>query len=151
MELYLQKKYGNEAYFITAPASIIQWDEKEYTEAISDFIKKESIREIYLVNDTGCRFIDSIINKQKLYGLYAEKILEDIYIENFFLCFQNTPLSDKKMKLAELNINYQIDKILKYSALGHYILNDNIHLKGLISSKKENLYKEINIQQLKNI
>ena len=62
MELYLQKKYGNEIYFITAPASVIQWNQKEYIDAIGDFIIRENIREIYLVNDTNCRFISNIIN-----------------------------------------------------------------------------------------
>ena len=150
MELYLQNKYGNEIYFITAPAAIVQWGQKEYTDAVSDFIKRESIREIFLVNDVSCRFIDNIIHKEKLYGLYSEKILEDIYIEHFFSHFKNNPSSEKKVKLAELNINYQIEELMKSSALGHYVLKDNIQLKGLVTSKKENLYKEINIKQLQN-
>ena len=151
MELYLQNKYGNEIYFITAPASIIQWNQKEYTDTISYFIKRESIREIYFVTDKGCRFMDNIIHKEKLYGLYSEKKLEDIYIEYFFSYFKNDPPSEKKLKLAELNINYQIEELMKSSALGYHILKDNIQLKGLVTSKKENLYKELNIQQLKNI
>lgn len=151
MELYLQKKYGNEIYFITAPASVIQWNQKEYIDAIGDFIIRENIREIYLVNDTDCRFISNIINKKKLYGLYAEKIVEAIYIEHLFSCFKNMSLSEKKLKLAELNINCQIEELMKPGVLGVQILNNHIELKGIITTKKENSYKEINIQQLKNI
>lgn len=145
METYLQKKYGNDVYFISAPAAIAQWNQKEYTEAISDFIKRESIREIFLVNDTDCRFIESIINKQKLYGLYSEKILESIYIECFFSHFKNASPLEKKMKLAELNIHYQIRELMKFNALRHYIPKEDVQLKGLITSKKENLYQEITI------
>ena len=151
MELYLQKKFGNEIYFITAPASIIQWNQKEYINAIGDFIKRENIREIYLVNDTDCRFISNIINKKKLYGLYSEKIVETIYIEHLFSCFKNMSLSENKFKLAELNINCQIEELMKPGVLGVQILNNHIELKGIITTKNENSYKEINIQQLKNI
>lgn len=89
METSLRKKYGNDLHFIPAHAAIAQWNQKEHTETISDFIKRESMREIFLINDTNCCFIESILNKQKLYGLYSEKILESIYIELF--CTLKTP------------------------------------------------------------
>jgi carbonic anhydrase len=151
MELFLQKKYGNEIYFITALASIMQWNQKEDMDAIRDFIIRESVQEIYLVHDTGCRFINNIITKHKLYGLPSEEIIQNIYVEHYLSDFENKELSVQQFKLAELSIKYQAEEITKSDVLGIQIIEDAILLKGLITSKKKNLFKEINIKQLKNI
>jgi carbonic anhydrase len=151
MELFLQKKYGNEIYFITALASIMQWNQKEDMDAIRDFIIRESVQEIYLVHDTGCRFINNIITKHKLYGLLSEEIIQNIYVEHYLSDFENKELSVQQFKLAELSIKYQAEEITKSDVLGIQIIEDAILLKGLITSKKKNLFKEINIKQLKNI
>lgn len=49
------------------------------------------------------------------------------------------------MKLAELNIHYQIRELMKFNALRHGIPKEDVQLKGLITSKNENLYQEITI------
>ncbi len=150
MELFLQKKYGNEVYFITALASIMQWNHKEDMDAIRDFIIRESVQEIYLVHETGCRFINNVITKRKLYGLPSEDILKNIYLEHYFSDFENKELSVQQFKLAELAIKYQAEEIIKSDVLGIQIIEDTVSLKGLITSKKKNLFKEINVKQLKN-
>jgi carbonic anhydrase len=129
----------------------MQWNQKEDMDAIRDFIIRESVQEIYLVHDTGCRFINNIITKHKLYGLPSEEIIQNIYVEHYLSDFENKELSVQQFKLAELSIKYQAEEITKSDVLGIQIIEDAILLKGLITSKKKNLFKEINIKQLKNI
>lgn len=150
LETFLQKKYGENVYFITAPASIMDWNQKQYFDMLSDFIQSKKINELFVVNDVDCCFIESIIAKKKLQGLYSEKILEQLYVEHYFTHFKNETPEQQKIKLAELSINYQLMQLIQTQPLGLQIMDGDIELKGLITSKKENYFSEIQIHHLKN-
>ena len=96
-------------------------------------------------------FINNIINKHKLYGLPSEEIIQNIYVAHYLSDLESKELSVQQFKLTELLIKYQVEEIMKSKFFGAMIKEDAILLKGLITSKKKNLFKEINIKQLKNI
>ena len=85
LENILQAKYGNDIYFLTSLGAIFQFDEIEYVSELKSFIIREQIKEIYIVNETSCKFINGVINKNKQYGLKSEKLIEKLYLENYFL------------------------------------------------------------------
>lgn len=150
MEPFLRHKYGDDVYFLTFTGAIIQYDEPEYLLDIKNLIQRERIRTIYVVNDISCRFINGIINKNKLFGLYAEEVIEDLYIEHYRTEFKGQSVSTQQLKLAELNIKNQVDELLNSCLLGPYLSKHSIEIKGLITSKEKRLYKEINIQYAEN-
>lgn len=150
MESFLRHKYGEDAYFLTFTGAVIQYDEPEYLLDIKNLIQREKIRTIYVVNDTSCRFINGIINKNKLFGLYAEEVIEDLYIEHYRTEFKGQSVPNQQSKLAELNIKNQLDELLNSYLLGPYLSKHAIEVKGLVTSKEKRLYKEISIQYAEN-
>jgi len=146
MEPFLQEKYGRDIFFLTYSGAVFQDQEFEYLSAVKQLLFKESIRTIYVVNDTSCRFINSIIAKKKLFGMPSEKALEALYVEYYFAHFKNQPLFHQQYKLAELNIKKQVDEIVSSSLLGDFISEFEIEVKGLITSKAKNTFKEIRIE-----
>lgn len=145
MENFIKKKYGNDIYFLTSSVAILQDEDLEYVSEVKEFISREKIKTIYFVNDTSCRFINGIVHKNKLYGLKSEKLIEELYIDNYISCFKDQPLLNQKYMLAELNVNNQINRILNFTLLGDYITEFNIKVKGLITSK--NAHKLLEIQK----
>ena len=150
MENYLKKKYGNDSYFLTTSIGILLDEDFEYASAIKQFVSREKIKTIYFVNDTSCRFINGIIQRKKLYGLKSEKLIEELYIDNYISCFKDQSIINQKYKLAEINVKNQINTILDSSLLGSYISEYEIEVKGLITSKELRKYNEIQIET-KNI
>lgn len=144
MEAYLQKRYGKDIFFLTYSAGVIQLNDHEYLEVIEQFILREGIKKIYLVNDTSCRFLNSIIEQNKMTGLASEKELENLYIEHYFSLFKDKSIVYQQNKLAELNIKNQAMEMFK-SSLGNCILESGIEIKGLITTKQKDLIKELQI------
>jgi hypothetical protein len=150
LETFLKSKYGNDIFFLNAPSAVMQLHEYEYLMRVREFIKQSSIRTIYIVNDTSCRFINGIINESKLFGLPSEKVLEELYIEHYFSDFKNQSVSSKKIKLAEFSIKNQANELINNTLIGNCISDFNIEIKGIITSKDKNLLKEINVDKNEN-
>jgi hypothetical protein len=68
LENYLNVEYANESYFLTSSIGILLNEDFEYASELKQFIYRENIKTIYFVNDTSCRFINGIIQKNTLYG-----------------------------------------------------------------------------------
>jgi carbonic anhydrase len=145
MEAYLQNKYGTDIFFLTFSVAVFQFQDLEYILEVRDFILREKIQTIYIVNDTSCRFINGIIERNKIAELPSEKVIEELYIDNYFSYFKDQPLSKQKYRLAELNIKNQINGILNSTFFGRYISEYDIEVKGLITSKEMKFSKEIQI------
>jgi len=143
MESYLQNIYGNNIFFLTYSGAILQQEDFDYMLEVKYLMYRESIKKIYIVNDTSCRFLNGIIKEEKIFGLPSEKIIEELYIENYFSDFKDQPLFNKQKKLAELNIKNQVDEIMNSSIFKSYIDEFSIEIKGLITSKEKRLFKEI--------
>ena len=139
METFLQYKYGHDIYFLTYSGAIVQNQESEFIAKVEEFIFRESIKSIYIVNDTSCRFINGIINKNTLFGLSSEKVMEALYIEHYFSEFKDQSLCNQKYKLAELNVKNQIKVMLNSPLLGSCIAKFDIEVKGIITSREKEL------------
>ena len=145
LENNLQAKYGNDIYFLTSLGAIFQFNEIEYVSELKSFIIREKIKEIYIVNETSCKFINGVINKDKQYGLKSEKIIEKLYLEHFLLEFKNQPILVQQNKLAELNIINKAKSLINSSLLKSCIDEFNIVINGLITNKEIELFQEIKI------
>jgi carbonic anhydrase len=144
METYLQKRFGKDIFFLTYSAAVIDGNDDGYLAEIEQVIIRENIKKIYLVNDTSCRFINGIIERNEMAGLTSEKVLEDLYIENYFSVFKDKSIVYQQNKLAELNIKNQAIELMN-SMLGNCIHESGIELKGLITTKHKGLIKELQI------
>ncbi len=151
METYLQNRYGNNILFLTFSGAVLQFQEFEYILEVRDFIEREKIKKIYIVNDTSCRFINGIIKKDKIFKFQAQRVIEELYIDNYFSDFKDQTLCHQQFKLAELNVKNQINGILNSTLLGSYISEFDIEVKGIITSKEKKLYKLIQIERNKKL
>jgi carbonic anhydrase len=145
METYLQHKYGTDIFFLTFSGAVFQFQDLEYILEVRDFILREKIQTIYIVNDTSCRFINGIIERNKLAGLPSEKVIEELYIDNYLSYFKDQPLFKQKYRLAELNVKNQINEMLNSTFPGSYFSEFDLEVKGLITSKEMKFYEEIQI------
>lgn len=145
MELYLQKSFGKDIFFLTFPGSVFNTQDDELLAEIEHFIIREEVKNIYIVNDTSCRFINSIIDPNKMAGLACEKVIEDLYIEHYFSIFKDKSIPYQQTKLAELNVQNQAKELMD-SSLGAFIKKKNIELTGLITNKQKAVVKEFKIE-----
>ncbi|MFN5423475.1 MAG: hypothetical protein ACK5AO_09430 [bacterium] len=143
MEPFLRSNFCDDIYFLSSPASILDIDDSRYMESISEFIYRKEINTVYFVNDTACKFLNRIIKREELYGLFAEIILDELYFDYYTSQFKRQPLHEQQFRLAELSIKKQVSEIMRSEILGTFIHEQNIDLKGLITTKSKKYFKEI--------
>lgn len=151
METYLQQKYGKDIFFLTFPGAVIQFNETDYILGLKDFIEREKINHIYFVNDTSCRIIEGVIKRNIIAGFLSNKSIEALYVNNYFSTLKNHSLYNQKYKLAEIILKNQIQGIRNSEILGTFISAFGIEVKGLLTSKEFNLYKEIHNKEKNTI
>jgi carbonic anhydrase len=66
-----------------------------------------------------------------------------LYIEYYLSEFKDQSLFRQQQKLAELNIKNQVDEIMNSTLFKDYIDEFSIEIKGLVTSKENELVKEI--------
>jgi hypothetical protein len=137
LENKIRDKYGDEVYFMTALGSVFQTHNIDFTEEVCDFIRREAIEEIYIVNDTNCPFIQNVLFENRSFQSTAEEALIKLLIENYSLINAKTEIIDKVKCLMELNIQRQIDHFTSNTLLNNLIQSNGIEIYGLIHSKTE--------------
>lgn len=142
LETFLQKKFGDNSFFMSSSAGVLQFNDNDQISELTTFILRENIKTIFIVNDISCQFIKGVVERQKLNGLYSEKIIEDLYIDHYFSHFNNQPADKQKIKLAELNAKNQLTNLLKILPLD--TVEFGIQIKGLLIKKETNFFKLIN-------
>ncbi|MEW5844151.1 MAG: carbonic anhydrase [Bacteroidota bacterium] len=144
MENYIRTNYGDDVFFITAMAAVFQSEEQEYIQDIAALIAGENITQIFVVNDTSCRFINNVLKKESGFDTPAEKILQKIYSDNHSSFPHGQPLPEQQKTLAMLNVKQQADEIMKQlvSQQRHF---GKIKITGLVTMKASNSMTEINI------
>jgi carbonic anhydrase len=135
LEQRLKVKYGDNPYFITVPGGYIL----NNLESIQVAIVQNKINELILVTDLNCSFVESIICRKKLHGLFYEKHLENIYIENFYNYFINNKIESQKYNLLKLNLIFQLSEIEK----NDFFIENKIKIKGLIYNHTNYLFETI--------
>ena len=144
LEHFIRGKYGDDVFFITALGAVFQFEDVNYTEVMRDFIIRENITDIIIVNDTSCRFIKSVLEKEKGFGTFSEEVMINLLIDNYSVVMQTQSLIEQKKKLAELNIRRQVKEILSNELFLQTIIQENVRIKGLITTKAENKLIELN-------
>lgn len=145
MENFIRQKYGADVFFLTAMAGIFQWDNKEWVEKIKYFISSEKINEIFILSDVSCRFINAAINNEKINGFIAEIIIQKLLHNNYDIVSENRIIHEQQIKLAELIVNHQAIKIMDVMGLQQEIIQNNIVVHELITSKNANQILQLTI------
>lgn len=143
MEPFIRKKFGNNIFFITSMATESQFHNIPYLEFVKNTIACENISQIFIVNDTSCRFINGILTGKKSLGTAAEENIQNVFINNYSLIMRQPSIADKAKTLAALNIKQQALEIWQNELFKRQIIQQNIHIRGLITNKSQNKIIEI--------
>lgn len=144
IEHSIQRSYGSDAMFMTALGSVFNFGDSGYTEALADLLERESISEIYIVNEPSCRFIGSALAMEKASDTFAEIVLRDLWMDNHATFMKgNSSILEQRKHLAELNFRRQVDTIYSNEFLSKAIIQNEIVIKGLISIKQLNQTIEV--------
>ena len=138
LETFIREKYGNDVYFLMVLGTHFQADDAGYVKKVADFILREDIKELYVVNDISCRFINKTLKREPGFGTKVEYLLKQIYIENYLKVRQNNDLREQQVKLASLNVYRQMHVLLHHKVLSRLRLKHNITIHGVVTSKETN-------------
>ena len=133
MENVIIQKYGDDVFFITGIAAGLQLNEEGYAAVIKDFISRENITEVFIVNDTSCRFINNVLNNENSFGTHSETVIQNLFDENFYSLLKGKTLNEQQVILAELNIKRQAKEMMKPDLFLNQITKGKICIKGLIN------------------
>jgi carbonic anhydrase len=128
---------------MTAMATAFSY-ERDDIRKIADFLDRRMITNIYIVNDTSCRFINGVIEQKMSSGSDAEKNLEVLLMENQKIIMKKSTTFDKVKTLTELNIIEQILNLREHDLIMSVVEKNKISIKGLITTKLSNTYVEVN-------
>jgi len=142
LENYIEINYGIDVLFLTALGAVFNFNEINYTEAVMDLIPREGISDIFVVNDTSCRFIKSILERENGFGTACETVIQNILIDNYSAVMHGKSLPEKKKHLAELNVKRQVKEILTNELFLQRIIQNNVCIKGLVLTKEDQIINE---------
>lgn len=145
LEHFIKKKFGDDIYFLTALGAVFDFRNITYLEELGDFIKRETITEIIIVNDTSCLFIENLLEVGEEHEVNNDAAIINAFIDNYSYIKSGDSLMEEKERLAECNIRRQAHEIRKNQFLYSTIMAAGINLKGLITTKKENRVEEIDL------
>lgn len=146
LEHFIKDRFGEDTFFLTSLGGVFDFNEVAYAEAFTDFIERESIAEVFIVNDTSCRFIKSVLEKEKGFNTAAEQRMINLLIDNYYTVMDERSPLEKKKTFAELNVRHQASEILSNELLLTSLLQSNVSLKGLVTSKAAGKIKEIDVE-----
>ena len=138
LENFLRTKFGDDILFMTATAGVLNFNDDEIS-AIKDFIKREQISTIYVVNDIGCNFIEEAINNKKEFGLPCESELRKQWQTIQSKVESQNSLREKNKIVAENNLQQQAKYLASTKILKHEIDALQISIHTLIIDKHESI------------
>ncbi len=145
IEQAIRQKYGSDSYFLTALGSVFDISEFAYAEEVKQFINNQTISEIVIVNDVHCTFICNTIEKDKNYETNAERVLQQLMLNNSS-SFNQSERSDQKRLLAKLNIYRQAYTLLDFAFIENKITDGIIDLSGLIYNRENAVFEELKLE-----
>lgn len=128
----IRYKYEGNLYFLTALGGVFDMSDAHYASSVIETIQRESIKEVYVVSDTACMFINSIIHHKFIFPTKAEKQLADLFKSNQYIFNNAENLLEKAALLAELNIKQELHKLSNNPLLKDEIIKNNISLHGIL-------------------
>lgn len=145
IEPFIRKEYGGDVFFLTALGTVFNFQEFNYAEELRDLLQRKAIEEIFIVTDTSCRFMNSILEQEKGFGTKAEGAILNLFIDNYYTIMAGASEGVRKQNLAKLNIQRQALDILSHEVLLTAIAQSQIRLKGLITSKAKGKLEEVDV------
>ncbi len=76
--------------------------------------------------------------------------MEELNIEHYFTHFKDQRFLNQQYILAELNIKKQANELMNSKLFESYISEFTLEIKGLITSKDKDIFKEIPIEKSNN-
>ncbi len=138
LENYLRTKFGDDILFMTSTAGVLNFCSDELA-VIKEFIKREQIQSIYLVNDVGCNFIEEAIIGKKEFGMNAEHQLRKL-LQNIQPKITNeVSLHETKRIVAERNLHQQKKYLASLNILKHEVETLEIKIHTLIIDKHQSI------------
>jgi carbonic anhydrase len=145
IEQAIRDYYGNNnVFFLTALGTVFDISAFEDAEEINDFLSREGVGSIYVVDDSSCTFIQNVL-RGVTHSTEAEDVLYELYDEHKSFFEMDNPAKDKAHKLAELNIHRQAQALDNTAFLGSKMKNKDVHIKGLIFDREEQDFEEVTI------
>jgi carbonic anhydrase len=145
IEQIIRTNFHGNLFFLTALGSVFDTFSYNYTGCINNFLKSENIREIIVVNDSSCRFIQSVLNNKKGNETNAEEVLQVLFLTCQIELLAEKKLNRRSFKLAELNIKQQVQTLKEDIFIENVLEKKEIKLKGMIYERDKNIFSEINI------
>lgn len=150
IEVFIRERYGPDVYFLTAPGAVFNFEEIKYTESVRYFLERKAIREVFIVNDTSCRFINTILQNGKGHKTQAEQVMLNLFINNYSQIMTAASLEERKVILATLNLQRQALDILSNEILLPLIKQSQIKVTGVLTTKEKGWLDEVKVQLQKN-
>jgi hypothetical protein len=144
IEQPIRNKFGDNCFFLTALGTVFDLTSFEYLKEINQFVVRENIEQIYLVNDTSCTFIKNAVEGEVKFDTKAEKPLLDIKSSSSEL--MNLSSNEQKCsKIAELNLKRLRYELTESAFLGQKIEDGEIDLKGLLFDRSSKQLKDLSL------
>jgi len=150
VETFIRSRFGNDVLLLTFSGAVLQFQDIDFVEAVKGMIVREDVDTIYFVNETSCRLINGVIGGNEPVGLHSEKTIRRIYNDHYQVAFRGRSLFQQQVKLAELNVKAQMDKIVHSPMFDYPVSAYNITVKGLIISKERDMVVEISSKKKSN-
>jgi hypothetical protein len=93
------------------------------------------------VNDTSCRFIKGILERDNGFGTSYE-VIESIFIDNYCAVMQGKSLLEEKKHQAQLIVKQKVQEILNSELFLQPIVQNQGYMKWLVFIKEEQIVKE---------
>ncbi len=131
IERFINKHFGD-ALFLTAPASVFDFDDNEFLKAVKKTIQREKITDIYLVGEVSCCMIQYALRNESRTGLRCESEIYDLLSK-----------TDTAFSLTEKLLKKQLYEMSCQSVFGKEIEEGKIRLHAFFTSKHDDFITPI--------
>ena len=143
MENFIREKYGDNVFFMTAMAAILNFNSEEIS-AIKLFIEREKVQEIIISSDTSCLIINSVLKNKNEFGSHAETLIKNIVLENKDALAKANSEVEKQKIIANALVKNEAQEICTPNFFLSEISANKIIVKGIITTKSNNEIIELN-------
>jgi hypothetical protein len=135
LEPYLREQVGGNHLFATAMAGIPPLQDQRYCLEIAGILRRNRVKQIVLVNDTGCRFLQGVMQKEEGGDMPCERQLRRLFSE-FLLEILVRGTMEKQLKcFAVINLIEQARRLVRSDVLGPLIKEQDIRLTGMVTNR----------------
>jgi carbonic anhydrase len=128
IENRIRSKFQGNLFFITALGSVLNSIDSNFIKSVKELLVQEDITEICIVNDTSCRFLESVIKGKKGYSTSAEKELKWLLSNYLYRLNHLDNIKETSTELAKHNLIHQKKRFMKTSIFKTHLESNPIKL-----------------------